>query len=204
MSIKETILDPLIKKNPITIQILGVCSALAVTTQMKNAVIMGLAVSLCTGLSCFFVSLVRNYIPSNARIILQLVIIASIVIVIDQFLRAYLFELSKALSLYVGLIITNCILLGRTEAFAMQNPPGISFVDGFFTGIGYMFVLLSIAFVRELFGSGKIFGYPLFSLTRDGGWYEPNGLLLLAPSAFFLIGVCIWILRSLDSSQLEE
>ncbi len=204
MKWKALILDPLFKKNPITLQILGICSALAVTTQMKNALIMALAVSFSSGASSFFVSLMRKLIPSHVRIILQLVIIASLVIIVDQFLKAFLYDLSKSLSVYIGLIITNCILLGRTEGFAMKNPPIPSFLDGFFTGLGYGIILLLVAFLRELFGSGKLFGLEIFSLLREGGWYEPNGLLLLSPSAFFLIGFLIWIFRSLDPSQREK
>lgn len=201
---REALLDPLINNNPITLQVLGLCSALAVTTKMETAFVMGLAVTVVTALSNLSISLIRNYIPSSVRIIVQLTIIASLVIVTDQVLKAFVFDISKQLSVFVGLIITNCILMGRAEAFAMANKPFVSFVDGIGNGLGYGLVLMLVAFVRELLGSGKVFGMTVLPLVTEGGWYQPNGLLLLAPGAFFLIGGFIWILRSLKPEQVEE
>lgn len=204
MSVKKTILDPLFKNNPIALQILGICSALAVTTKMETAVAMGVAVTLVTGLSNFFVSLIRNYAPSSIRIIVQMTIIASLVIVTDQLLKAYVFGVAKQMSVYVGLIITNCIVMGRAEAFAMKNPPGISFLDGIGNGLGYSLVLVFVATFREILGSGKFFGKSILPLVSEGGWYTPNGLMLLAPSAFFIIGGLIWIIRTVYPDQIEH
>ena len=201
---RETLIDPLINNNPISLQILGLCSALAVTVQMATALVMSLAVIAVLCLSNVSVSLIRNYIPTNIRIIVQLTIIASLVIITDEILEAFVFDISKELTVFVGLIITNCIIMGRAEAFAMQNKPSLSFIDGLGNGLGYGLVLMLVAFVRELFGSGKIFGYSVMPLTSEGGWYEPNGMMLLAPAAFFLIGCFIWVVRSWKTEQVEE
>lgn len=203
MSVKKILLDPLFKNNPIALQVLGICSALAVTTKLETALAMSVAVTLVTGFSNLFVSLIRNYIPSSIRIIAQMTVIASLVIVTDQVLKAYFFEISKTLSVYVGLIITNCIVMGRAEAYAMQNPPVPSFLDGIGNGLGYSLILIVVGIVRELVGSGKLLGISLLPLTNEGGWYQSNGLMLLAPSAFFLIGIIIWILRTVYPEQQE-
>ena len=201
---KDLLLAPVVKNNPIALQILGICSALAVTTKLETAVVMAIAVSLVTGLSSFFVSLIRNYIPNSIRIIVQLAIIASLVIVVDQILKAYAYGLSKQLSVFVGLIITNCIVMGRAEAFAMKSPPVESFVDGIGNGLGYGAMLTIVAFFRELIGSGKLFGMTIFETIQNGGWYQANGLFLLAPSAFFIIGFVIWGLRTWKPEQQEK
>lgn len=200
---KEVLSSPIFKNNPIGLQILGVCSALAVTSNLKTAVVMTLAVTVVTAFSNLFVSMIRNYMPSSVRIICQMTIIASLVIVVDQILKAVAYDISKQLSVFVGLIITNCIVMGRAEAFAMKNPPVISFIDGLGNGIGYGAVLICVGFVRELLGAGKLFGYEIIPLTTDGGWYIANGLLLLPPSAFFIIGLFIWLLRAFKKEQIE-
>ncbi len=201
---KETLLDPLFNNNPIALQVLGICSALAVTTKMETAVVMSLAVIAVTALSNVAVSLVRNYVPSSIRIIVQLSIIASLVIITDQVLKAFVYDISKQLSVFVGLIITNCIVMGRAEAFAMQNPPAASLIDGIGNGLGYSVVLLAVAVFRELFGTGKLFGITILAPVNEGGWYVPNGLMVLAPAAFFLIGVFIWVVRAKRPAQIEE
>ncbi|MBU0475992.1 MAG: NADH:ubiquinone reductase (Na(+)-transporting) subunit D [Bacteroidetes bacterium] len=201
---KEILIDPILKNNPITLQILGICSALAVTTKMETAVVMSLAVMLVVAFSNLFVSLIRNHVPSSVRILVEMTIIASLVIIADQLIKAYAYDISKQLSVYVGLIITNCIVMGRAEAYALKNPPMESFLDGIGNGMGYAVILLTVAFMRELFGSGKFFGMSLLPLTTDGGWYQGNGLMLLAPSAFFLIAIFIWILRTFYPEQVEE
>ena len=201
---KETLTGPIFKNNPIALQILGVCSALAVTSSLQVTLVMCVALTFVTAFSNLFVSVIRNHIPGSIRIIVQMVIIASLVIVVDQFLKAYAYTISKQLSVFVGLIITNCIVMGRAEAFAMKNPPVASFVDGVGNGLGYSVVLVAVAVVRELFGSGKLFGIEILPLVTDGGWYVPNGLLLLPPSAFFLIGFFIWALRSFRKEQVEQ
>ena len=203
MKMKETLLGPVFDNNPIALQILGICSALAVTSSLKVTLVMCIAVTLVTGFSNLFVSLVRNQIPSNIRIIVQMTIIASLVILVDQVLKAVAYEISKQLSVFVGLIITNCIVMGRAEAYAMKNPPLPSFIDGIGNGLGYSFILIVLAFIRELFGSGKLFGFEILPLATEGGWYVSNGLLLLPPSAFFLIGLIIWALRSVKKEQVE-
>ena len=201
---RDAFFDPIFNKNPIAFQVLGVCSALAVTTKMDTALVMTAAVIVVMMFSNFFVSVLRHLIPTNIRIIVQLTIIASLVIVVDQILRAYFFEMSKQLSVFVGLIITNCIIMGRAEAYAMQNPPAISLVDGIGNGLGYGAILMSTALLRELFGSGSIFGTPVLALARDGGWYTPNGLMLLSPGGFFIIGFFIWALRTWKPNQEES
>ena len=203
-TLKEALTSPVFKNNPIALQILGICSALAVTSSLKVTVVMCISVTLVTAFSSFAVSLIRNHIPGAIRIIVQMVIIASLVIVVDQVLKAYAFAISKQLSVFVGLIITNCIVMGRAEGFAMKNPPVASFIDGIGNGLGYSVVLLSVGFFRELFGSGKLFGIEILPVVTDGGWYVPNGLLLLPPSAFFLIGFFIWALRSVKKDQIEK
>ncbi|AUL98837.1 NADH:ubiquinone reductase (Na(+)-transporting) subunit D [Pseudothauera hydrothermalis] len=201
---KEVLLNPVFKNNPIALQILGICSALAVTSNLQTALVMSIALTLVTGFSNLFISLIRAQIPSSIRMIVQMVIIASLVIVVDQVLKAYAYSLSKQLSVFVGLIITNCIVMGRAEAFAMQNPPWLSFLDGIGNGLGYSTMLIALGIVRELFGAGKLFGVTILPLTKDGGWYLPNGLLLLPPSAFFLIGLFIWALRTWKKEQVEK
>ncbi len=190
---RDVLLDPIFNNNPIALQVLGICSALAVTTQMDTALVMSVAVVAVTASSNFFVSALRNQIPTNIRIIVQLTIIASLVIVVDQILKAYLFEISQQLSVFVGLIITNCIIMGRAEAYAMQNPPVLSLVDGFGNGLGYGAILMLTAFVRELLGSGSLFGAQLLPLVTEGGWYTPNGLMVLSPGAFFISVIRHWI-----------
>ncbi len=201
---RKALFDPLFNDNPIALQTLGICSALAITTKLETAVVMSLAVTLVTACSSLAVSLVRNTLPSSIRILGQMTIIASLVILADQFLQAFVYDISKQLSVFVGLIITNCIVLGRTEGFAMKNPPGLSFVDGIGNGLGYSFVLVVVAVFRELLGSGKLFGVPVLPLTTEGGWYTANGLFLLAPSAFILIALFIWALRTCKPEQVED
>ena len=203
-SVKETLTGPIFKNNPIALQILGVCSALAVTSSLQVTLVMCVALTFVCAFANLGVSLIRQHIPGSIRIIVQMVIIASLVIVVDQFLKAYAYSISKQLSVFVGLIITNCIVMGRAEAFAMKNPPGPSFIDGIGNGLGYSVVLIAVAVVRELFGAGKLMGIEIFPLVTEGGWYNPNGLLLLPPSAFFLIGFFIWALRSFHKEQVEE
>jgi len=202
-TIKEVLLNPILNNNPIGLQILGICSALAVTSNLKTALVMSIALSLVTAFSSMFISMIRSQIPSSIRMIVQMVIIASLVIVVDQVLKAYAYALSKQLSVFVGLIITNCIVMGRAEAFAMQNPPVLSFFDGIGNGLGYSAMLIVLGVIRQLFGAGKLMGYEIIPVVNDGGWYQPNGLLLLPPSAFFLIGLIIWGLRSWKKEQVE-
>ena len=204
MDIRETLFRPVFRDNPIALQILGIFSALAVTSSMQVSLVMAIALTLVTAFSSFFISSIRHYIPSSIRIIVQMTIIASLVIVVDQMLKAVAYEISKQLSVFVGLIITNCIVMGRAEAYSMKNPPIPSFLDGLGNGLGYSFVLMTVAFVRELFGSGKLFGVEILPLVTEGGWYMPNGLLLLPPVAFFLIGLLIWAIRSWQKDQVEE
>ncbi|MCW8335154.1 NADH:ubiquinone reductase (Na(+)-transporting) subunit D [Vibrio paucivorans] len=202
-NVKKSLMAPVLDNNPIALQVLGVCSALAVTTKLETAFVMTLAVIFVTALSNFFVSLIRNHIPNSVRIIAQMAIIASLVIVVDQVLKAYLYDISKQLSVFVGLIITNCIVMGRAEAFAMKSEPIPSLIDGIGNGLGYGFVLITVGFFRELFGSGKLFSLEVLPLVSNGGWYQPNGLMLLAPSAFFLIGFLIWAIRTFKPEQVE-
>lgn len=201
---KDVFLDPLFNKNPIGLQILGICSALAVTSKLETVIVMALAVTFVIAGSNVSVSLIRKQIPNSIRIIVEITIIATLVIIVDQFLKAYAFGISKQLSVFVGLIITNCIVLGRTEGFAMKNPPGLSFLDGVGNGLGYSIVLIIVAFFRELFGAGKLLGFSILPITSEGGWYLPNGLMLLPPSAFFIIGLLIWALRTWKTDQVEE
>ncbi len=203
-TIKDTLTGPIFKNNPIALQILGICSALAVTSSLKVTLVMCLALTLVTAFSSLLISSIRKQIPGSIRIIVQMVIIASLVIVVDQFLKAYAFAISKQLSVFVGLIITNCIVMGRAEAFAMKNPPIPSFIDGIGNGLGYSVILIAVAVVRELFGAGKLLGFEILPLVTEGGWYNPNGLLLLPPSAFFIIGLFIWGLRSVRKEQVEQ
>jgi Na+-transporting NADH:ubiquinone oxidoreductase subunit D len=201
---KKILLEPIVDNNPITLQVLGICSALAVTTSLLPALLMCIALTSVVILSGGAISSIRRIIPNNIRIIVQMTIIASFVIVVDQLLKAYAFETSKQLSVFVGLIITNCIVLGRAEAFAMKNGIGVSMLDGLGNGLGYSVVLLVVATARELFGAGTLFGVDILPLVSDGGWYEPNGLMLLPPSAFFIIGLLIWGVRSLRPKQVEH
>ena len=201
---KEMLTDPLVDNNPITLQVLGICSALAVTSSLQVAFVMSLAVIFVTGFSSMFISIIRNHIPGSIRIIVQMVIIASLVIIVDQVLKAYAFEISKTLSVFVGLIITNCIVMGRAEAFAMKNPPVASFIDGVGNGLGYGLILMLVGFIRELFGAGSLFGFNILQTVNNGGWYVPNGMLLLPPSAFFIIGLLIWAFRTWKPEQVEE
>ena len=201
---KDNVLkDPLIDNNPIMLQVLGICSALAVTSSLSVSLIMCVALTSVVASSNFLISCIRNQIPSSIRIIAQMVIIASLVIVVDQLLKAYAYEVSKTLSVFVGLIITNCIVMGRAEAYAMSNPPGKSFLDGVGNGLGYSVVLIAVAIIRELFGAGKLLGITILPTVNEGGWYVPNGLLLLPPSAFFIIGLLIWAVRSWKPEQVE-
>ncbi len=201
---KDVLLQPIVNNNPITLQVLGICSALAVTTQLATALVMCIAVTLVIAFSSASIASIRNYIPNSIRMIVQMVVIASLVIVVDQILKAYFFSISKTMSVFVGLIITNCIVMGRAEGYAMKNSAIMSFLDGIGNGLGYSAVLLIVAFFRELFGSGALFGYPVLAKVTEGGWYTPNGLLLLSPSAFFLIGILIWIVRTVKPDQVEK
>ena len=202
--LKHLMFSPVLENNPIALQILGVCSALAVTTKLETAVVMAISVALVTAFSSFFISLIRHYIPNSIRIIVQMAIIASLVTLVDQLLQAFAYELSKQLSVFVGLIITNCIVMGRAEAFAMKEPPVESFVDGLGNGLGYAVILVIVAVIRELIGSGKLFGITILQTVQDGGWYQANGLFLLAPSAFFIIAFIIWGLRTWKPEQAEK
>lgn len=201
---KDLLTKPVFENNPVILQILGICSALAVTSSVKVSLVMAIGLTLVSAFSNFFVSLVRNYLPNSVRIIAQMIIISALVIVVDQILKAVAYDVSKQLSVFVGLIITNCIVMGRTEAFALKNPPIPSFLDGIGHGLGYSALLLVLATVREIFGSGKWFGIQILPTVTEGGWYVPNGLLLLPPSAFFLIGLIIWALRSWKKNQVEK
>lgn len=200
----DLIMDPVFDNNPIALQVLGICSALAVTTQLSTSFVMAIAVTIVTGCSSAAIAAIRDRIPSSIRIIVQMTIIASLVIVVDQVLKAFAFKLSQELSVFVGLIITNCIVMGRAEGFAMKNNVKDSFLDGIGNGLGYGLILLVVGFFRELFGSGKLFGFTVLPLQSDGGWYEANGLMLLSPSAFFIIGFFIWALRIWKPEQIEE
>ncbi len=201
---RKVLIDPLVDSNPVTLQVLGICSALAVTTSLMPALLMCVALTSVAALSNAAISSIRHRIPNNIRIIVFMTIIASLVILTDQLLRAYAFETSKQLSVFVGLIITNCIVLGRAEAFAMKNGVYLSFLDGLGNGLGYSAILLIVATLRELFGAGTLLGYRILPLVSDGGWYEANGMMLLPPSAFFIIGLLIWAVRSWKTEQVEN
>ena len=201
---KEVLIDPIFSNNPIALQVLGICSALAVTINMSTTLVMCLAVIFVCTMSNLAVSLVRNRVPTNIRIIVQMTIISSLVIVVDQVLQAVAYDISKNLSVFVGLIITNCIVMGRAEAFAMQNGPWLSALDGFGNALGYSVILIGVALVREPLGSGTLMGFDIIPTVANGGWYVPNGFLLLAPSAFFIIGLFIWAIRSWKTDQVEE
>lgn len=200
---KKVLFGPILDNNPIALQVLGVCSALAITTKLETALVMSLALTSVVAFSNLFISLIRKQIPSSVRIIIQMTIIASLVIVVDQILKAYAYEISKQLSVFVGLIITNCIVMGRAEAYAMKSPPFMSFLDGIGSGLGYSFVLIIIGTVKELLGFGTILGYEILPLIQNGGWYQANGLLILPFSSFFLIGALIWIIRTIRPEQVE-
>ncbi len=201
---KQVLLEPLVDNNPVILQILGICSALAVTAKVAPAITMSIALTVVITCASFLVSLIRNVIPSSIRIIVQMTIIASLVILVDQFLKAFAYDLSKQLSVFVGLIITNCVVLGRAEAFAMKNPPIPSLLDGLGHGLGYSLLLIVVASVRELLGSGTFLDYEVLRTVKNGGWYEPNGMLLIAPGAFFLIGLIIWAVRTWKPAQVEK
>lgn len=201
---KKTVLEPIFDNNPVILGVLGICSALAVTSKLETAVVMALSVTLVVAFSNLAVSIIRNHIAASTRILVEMTVIASLVIVADQCIQAFAFDVSKQLSVYVGLIITNCIVMGRAEAYALKNPPLQSFLDGIGNGLGYTFILLVLGVIRELFGSGKLFGHSILPLTTEGGWYIPNGLLLYPSSAFFLIGGIIWVLRTLKPEQMEK
>ena len=201
---KKVLTTPIVDNNPIALQVLGICSALAVTSSMANALVMTLAVVFVTAFSNLFISIIRNHIPSSVRIIVQMAIIASLVIVVDQVLKAFSYQLSKELSVFVGLIITNCIVMGRAEAFAMKEKPGVSFMDGIGNGLGYGFILVTVAFFRELLGFGTLFGIEILPLIQNGGWYQANGLLVLPFSSFFIIGLIIWAIRQWKPEQVEK
>lgn len=200
---KKALFGPIIGSNPIALHVLGICSALAITTKLETALVMSLALTTVTAFSNLFISLIRNHIPSSVRIIIQMTIIASLVIVVDQILKAYSYEISKQLSVFVGLIITNCIVMGRAEAYAMKSPPFMSFLDGIGNGLGYSFVLIVIGTIKELAGFGTILGIEILPLVTNGGWYQGNGLLILPFSSFFLIGGLIWAIRTIRPEQVE-
>ena len=204
VSPKESLLKPLFKNNPVFVQILGVCSALAVTTSLRTAITMALAVIFVTSFSNVGVSLIRKVIPGSIRMIVEMTIIATLVILVDQLIKAFSYDLSKQLSVYVGLIITNCIVMGRAEAFAIKNKPGASLLDGIGNGVGYGLVLVIVAFFRELFGFGKLFGIVVFPTVQNGGWYVPNGLMVTAPAAFFLIGAIIWVVKTFNKYMQDS
>ncbi len=201
---KRVFFDPLVDRNPITSHILGICSALAVTTGLSTALVMSLAVTSVMALANASISLIRHHVPRSIRIIVQITIIASLVIVVDQILKAFAYGISRQLSVFVGLIVTNCIVLGRAESFAMSHSVGLSFLDGIGNGLGYSLILTLVATVRELLGSGTLLGYPVLVAAEGGGWYVPNGMMSLPPSAFFLIGLIIWALRSWKREQVEK
>jgi Na+-transporting NADH:ubiquinone oxidoreductase subunit D len=201
---RDLLLRSIIERNPIALLVLGICSALAVTSKMETALVMSICVTLVVAGSSFIISLVRNHIPNSVRIGIQITVIATLVILVDQVLKAFYFDLAKQLSIYVGLIITNCIVMGRTEGFAMSNPPFSSFLDGIGNGLGYGFILMTVSFFRELLGLGTLFGMEILPLAGYGGWYIRNGVLLLPVSAFFLIALIIWLLRTIDPMQQEK
>jgi Na+-transporting NADH:ubiquinone oxidoreductase subunit D len=201
---RDVLFDPIFNRNPIGLLVLGICSALAVTAKLETAIVMSLSVIAVIAVSNLLVSLIRIQLTPSIRMFVQITIIASLVIVVDQILQAFLFEISKQLSIFVSLIVTNCIVMGRAEGFAMSNRPWLSFVDGIGNGLGYSVILIAVAFVRELFGAGSLFGVQLMTLKSNGGWYEPNGLMVLPPSAFFIIGLLIFAIRAWKPDQIEE
>lgn len=203
-SAKDVLFDPVFEDNPIALQILGICSALAVTIKLSTSLVMAIAVTFVVACSSTSISFIRGRIPNSIRIIVQMTVIASMVILVDQILKAFLPDVSKTLSVFVGLIITNCIVMGRAEAYAMKNGPQMSFLDGVGNGLGYGMILIVVAFVRELFGAGQLFEVQILPLAKEGGFYMQNGLLLLPPSAFFIIGIIIWVIRSFKPDQVEE
>lgn len=203
-SAKTILIEPIVDKNPITLQVLGICSSLAVTSSLNTAVVMGIALTVVTAFSSYFIALIRHFIPNSIRIIVQMIIIASLVIVVDQILQAYAYSISKSLSVFVGLIITNCIVMGRAEGYAMSNGAVDSFIDGIGNGLGYSLILLLVGTFRELLGSGSLFGHGIIPLVQNGGWYQANGLLLLPPSAFFIIAMIIWAIRTIKPNQQEK
>lgn len=204
MSLKHHLTAPLIGNNPVTLQILGICSALAVTTTLSTAVTMSVALTVVLCLSNGVISVMRHHIPPSIRLIIQITIVASIVIVIDQFMQAFMFEMSTKLSIFVGLIVTNCLVLGRAEAFAMRNPVLPSVMDGLGNGLGYSLVLLIVGALREFLGTGALMGVPLVTTVADGGWFQPLGLMQLAPSAFFILGLLVWLVRAMRPEQVEH
>lgn len=201
---KSVLLSPIFNNNPIALQVLGICSALAVTSKLETALVMSLALTTVVAFSNLIISLIRKQIPSSIRIIVQMTIIASLVILVDQVLKAYAYEVSKQLSVFVGLIITNCIVMGRAEAYAMKNGPAMSFLDGLGNGLGYSVLLIIVGIIRELFGSGKLLDFTIFPTVADGGWYHTNGMLMLPASSFFIIGLLIWALRTWKTDQVED
>ncbi len=201
---KSVLFSPIFNNNPIALQVLGICSALAVTVKLETALVMSLALTTVVAFSNLLISMIRHHIPSSIRIIVQMTIIASLVILVDQILKAYAYEVSKQLSVFVGLIITNCIVMGRAEAYAMKNGPFMSFLDGIGNGLGYSVLLIAVAIIRELLGSGKLLGYTILNPLSDGGWYQTNGMLLLPASSFFIIGLLIWALRTWKKDQVED
>jgi Na+-transporting NADH:ubiquinone oxidoreductase subunit D len=200
---KKALFGPIVDSNPIALHVLGICSALAITTKLETALVMSVALTAVAAFSNLFISMIRNHIPSSVRIIIQMTIIASLVIVVDQILKAYSYEVSKELSVFVGLIITNCIVMGRAEAYAMKSPPGMSFLDGIGNGLGYSFILIVIGTIKELFGFGTLLGFEILPLVQNGGWYTGNGLLILPFSSFILIGLMIWAIRVYRPEQVE-
>lgn len=201
---RDVFFDPIFNRNPIALLVLGICSALAVTTKLETALIMSVSVTAVVAAAAGVISTIRNFVPGSIRIFVQISVIATLVIVVDQVLQAFFFEASKQLSVFVSLIVTNCIVMGRTEGFAMKHRPGLSIVDAIGNGLGYSVILLSVAFLRELLGSGKLFGFEVLALQSEGGWYLPNGFMVLAPSAFIIIGLLIWGLRTWKADQVEE
>jgi len=199
----RTLIDPILVSNPVTLQVLGICSALAVTTSLSTALVMSAALIVVLTLSNGIISLIRNHIPRSIRLIVQITIIASLVIVVDQLLQAYMFDMSKRLSVFVGLIVTNCIVLGRAEGFAMKNPPGASLLDGIGNGLGYALILVAMGALRELLGAGTLMGHTILPVVADGGWFTPLGLMALPPSAFFLLGLLVWAIRTIRPEQAE-
>lgn len=201
---RDALLNPLLDENPVTLQVLGICSALAITNSLYSALVMSLALTAVLAYSNVVISLMRRHLPASVRIIVQMTVIASGVIVVDELLQAFAPETAKTLSVFVGLIITNCIVLGRAEAFAAHNRVGISFLDGIGNGMGYSLILIAVAVIRELFGAGTLMGAEIFQTVGNGGWFEPNAMLLLPPSAFFIIGFIIWGIRSRKPEQREQ